>query len=1287
MAKSFYSIIIDLQGDKETKGGLEDIGKAAGLTGAALTAFSAAAAKTAASYETSLAAVQTIADESTGSLAEYDAAVTDLSNRMGGALSINQAAAASYDVLSSGYKDQADVLYILEQGQKTATGGFAELADITDATTTILNSYGDQLGDNLSVQEKVAKINDQMIQTQNLGKIVAGQYAAKIGSVASTAAVAGVGFEELNAAIATSTSNGVSAGSTFAGTNQILSQLSKPTKEAQEAAAALGIEFNAAALKSKGLSGVLSDVIGAGGASTETMFKLFGSVEAVKVAMTLVKNEGAQFENAIAGMGDSVGASDAAFNIMSDTVEFKATAALNKLNNTMVRLGQGALLAIEPIIDLISFLAGKFNELPVPLQQAIGLLTLATGVVLTAGGAILILSTSLGAIAGAWATATTAAAAFQLALSGMTLASVGAGLASVGAAALVAAPYLLAVAAAIAAVAAAAEYMKNIEIEKEANRYLGALSATEDLASKAQIMANKIFESGQALPDSEFDAFIQVLKDADDGTGTLSGQITALTNVQNRAKNGTLEMSDAQIEAQKSSESRGKQEELTQEQIEAAAAAEAEAHKALKERVAADQTILDSDLREKMARIDLESTSEESALREKLALQEEALSATQANQQQLIDSELTTEGERAQIQAQLTQKITELAQEQHNVQTRLAEMTKDKVMAQLSTQEARANLMFDNQELSAGQYYAFLNELLESEKALRLGVLQEQLSNAEEGSLEQAKALSEIAQLDLEIANQIKSNSEAVKQAKVDSINEVLELSVNASQTEIAQQELLYKQGVISELEYLQFVKDSTKQQTEAKISAIDQELALTQQGSRQYKELINERAMLEAQLGKDLIANQEQITAARLSSIKQLSEASLADLELRAMTTKELYDQGTLSEQEYIAFVKASIQEQSAIKIAAINEELALGVSSQAKATELEQKRAQLEIKMRQDVRAEEVKLFDLSLANIKALAETQKSEIETQMGFVKAQSSMLDNQDSLGSGLSSILGNISSQLKEDNLTLENRAKLEGISEEVLTRVKQLGISINSDLTKEQQIAQAIAQIEVFKLGLKQKQLEVQRQLIQQEAQVQALELQSNITTAQAEINNGGLSNDEATKLQQEISLNQQKLELLKAQTQAKLEANAINSELVGLEQQVAGVTASQSAVLPTEATPSEGNSEVVAKASETAQSTAETASSTQSIPDINTDVKSTLSSVDILGTSSSGIESALSAFDAAVSGNFGQVVSSLQGIQSNTQMISGQLQGIQSQLGSLPSAIASMMPRPAPIYTPASR
>ena len=198
---------------------------------------------------------------------------------------------------------------------------FSELATVADATTSVLNAYG------LS-SDQAAKLVDGFIQTQNDGKIVVDQYAQQIGRLAPIAAGAGVGIDELNAAISTVTATGVPVESTFAGLRQVIAAIQKPTKEASDAAEKLGIDFSATALSTKGLGGVLEELVAKGGASEETLAQFFGSVEARTAILPLLNDQLVSFNQNLENQANAQGkAAQAAFE------------AQNTIQGQLTRLG------------------------------------------------------------------------------------------------------------------------------------------------------------------------------------------------------------------------------------------------------------------------------------------------------------------------------------------------------------------------------------------------------------------------------------------------------------------------------------------------------------------------------------------------------------------------------------------------------------------------------------------------------------------------------------------------------------------------------------------------------------------------------------------------------------------------------------------------------------------------------------------------------------------------------------------------------------------------------------
>ncbi len=247
--------------------------------------------------------------------------LASLSNELSGQVSSLDLLSASYDVASAGFGEVAELSDVLKASQLGATGGFSELATVADATTSVLNAYG------LS-SDQAAKLVDGFIQTQNDGKIVVDQYAQQIGRLAPIAAGAGVGIDELNAAISTVTATGVPVESTFAGLRQVIASIQKPTKEAQDAAAELGISFDATSLKTKGLGGVLEELVAKGGASEETLAKFFGSVEARTAILPLLNDQLVSFNQNLENQAKAQGtAAKAAFE------------AQNTIQGQLTRLG------------------------------------------------------------------------------------------------------------------------------------------------------------------------------------------------------------------------------------------------------------------------------------------------------------------------------------------------------------------------------------------------------------------------------------------------------------------------------------------------------------------------------------------------------------------------------------------------------------------------------------------------------------------------------------------------------------------------------------------------------------------------------------------------------------------------------------------------------------------------------------------------------------------------------------------------------------------------------------
>jgi TP901 family phage tail tape measure protein len=270
-----------------------------------------------------------------------------VSNRLDGLYSQTQLLTAAYDVASAGFANAADNAKVLEAAAKGATGGLSDINTVGNAVTSVLNAYGKSAND-------AAALVDGFIQTQNDGKIILNEYAQLIGRLAPSAAAAGVGINELNAAVATITAQGVPAEATFTGLNQALVSILKPSAEATELAQKLGIDFNEAGLRAKGFGGLLEDVKTKTGGSTTALVKLFGSVDALKAVLPLVNDDLVKYNQNLDKQAKASGVADRATEELGGTVSSEITKMVNQIGNLTRALDTVLGPALGGIVRLIN---------------------------------------------------------------------------------------------------------------------------------------------------------------------------------------------------------------------------------------------------------------------------------------------------------------------------------------------------------------------------------------------------------------------------------------------------------------------------------------------------------------------------------------------------------------------------------------------------------------------------------------------------------------------------------------------------------------------------------------------------------------------------------------------------------------------------------------------------------------------------------------------------------------------------------------------------------------------
>lgn len=308
----------------------------------------------------------------------------DVSVASGNLRSQTELLAASYDVASAGFTSAADISKILSASVDGAVGGMTTMAKVSDAATSVMNTYGKSA-------DEARGLIDGFIQTQNDGKIILDQYASQIGRLAPMGAAAGVGIQELNAAISAITATGLPVEQTFTGLKMVLQGIVRPTSEAAAIAKKLGIDFDATALKSKGFAGVLQDMIQKTGGNTEAMGRMFGSVEALNAFLPLVNDGLVKFNKNLVNQKNASGAASEAAKIMSGTVGQALGRVADGMGNIIRNLDYVG-VAFKYVLSIVNEFIQGFLQMPKWFQIAatsavalgIGLLALgpAVGVVM-----------------------------------------------------------------------------------------------------------------------------------------------------------------------------------------------------------------------------------------------------------------------------------------------------------------------------------------------------------------------------------------------------------------------------------------------------------------------------------------------------------------------------------------------------------------------------------------------------------------------------------------------------------------------------------------------------------------------------------------------------------------------------------------------------------------------------------------------------------------------------------------------------------------------------------------
>jgi len=380
MAFNMGSAILWLKGDdsdlnkklKRSKSGLAsfvaDGRKALNTFGKYLIRFGIVAAgamgvavKSAVDFDTAMREVNTLLGLSEGEFQALKDQVIDFSGRLG--IDAVEAAQALYQAISAGVPAE-NVFAFMEVAAKAAIGGVTDIKTAVDGLTTVVNAFG------MDISE-VGHASDVMFETMKGGKTTIGELSAYLFQIASVAKNAGVSLEEVGAGMVALTKQGVPTSEAATSLRQAILSVIAPGEALAKIYEANGIASGEALIKARGLGGAFA-FVKEQAADTGELKNLLGRVQGLDAVLKTTGSSGEMFATALEDMNNAAGASDAAFEIMENSVGRRFQRMWVSIKNLSIEFGEVLLPVIEDLaVRVMPWLGDKMQWLRDHQQEII----------------------------------------------------------------------------------------------------------------------------------------------------------------------------------------------------------------------------------------------------------------------------------------------------------------------------------------------------------------------------------------------------------------------------------------------------------------------------------------------------------------------------------------------------------------------------------------------------------------------------------------------------------------------------------------------------------------------------------------------------------------------------------------------------------------------------------------------------------------------------------------------------------------------------------------------------
>lgn len=261
----------------------------------------------------------------------------------------------------------ANAVGVLDDAAKLAATGLATQANAADVVTSAMNAYG-------PAHLSAAHAGDLLTTAAETSKITIDGLSGAMGRALAPAAALGVSFQNLLAAEATMSKEGLSAGQAGMSLFRILSSIVNPTTKGTEAMSAFGLSIGQAQqmIKDGNFIGLLTQIGEHTKGNEQALLQLTGGIRGAAGAFALGANSGKDLRDEQQKLIQSSGSLNDLMGKVAGTTGFQLRQAVTSVEVGLIKWGDAFAPVIKGLAGMVSFIGdavGAASKMPGPLKD------------------------------------------------------------------------------------------------------------------------------------------------------------------------------------------------------------------------------------------------------------------------------------------------------------------------------------------------------------------------------------------------------------------------------------------------------------------------------------------------------------------------------------------------------------------------------------------------------------------------------------------------------------------------------------------------------------------------------------------------------------------------------------------------------------------------------------------------------------------------------------------------------------------------------------------------------